>query len=770
MSTQPNTRYIINGWLLDVYADRRDGMFLWIVCEDGRRLRIKHRFPVSFCVSGDYSELRKVWTYVKVQLPDLTLRREPRKELFKGEMDVLSITVDNPYYLSRVYRQVRDAFPGLEYYDADLQLGVRYCAVNAVFPLAHVQVEILDRYEVKNIRAIDSQWDPFPQSPPLRILALRPDTDPNRQTPSEIILSTDERQLRIPFESKADVVATITAHIEEFDPDIVASHWGDSWLFPKLNELAEAYKVNFNPNRDKSRSPLNVPANQYFSYGRVVHRDQQTLLFGRLHIDPKNSFTYNDYGIQGILEMARVTRLPIQNAARRSPGGGFTAMQVTGALNRGILVPTIRRQREPFRAGSQMVVADNGGMVYQPIPGIYGNVIEIDFFSMYPSIMKEWNISPETVGEGGEHSTAIPGIDKSVTQEYPGLVAEIMAPVLEKRRAIKAQLGKMSSDDPRYSYLEALSGALKWQGLVSFGYQGFSGNRIGSISAHESITAVGREALLKAKAVAENLGYEVLHMYVDSLFVYRKDGSYSPQSAQNLVSAIKDATGLKLDLEGRYHWLAILPSKQDPTIPVPNCFFGYFDHDEVKLRGVMARRNDVPAFIQDAQRDLISLLTQVHDVDDLSLMLPQCVSFLREKYAQLHNKRANLKDLVLAQMLSRELGDYKVASPAARAAKQLADAGHEISAGMAIRYIHTRGAATVIPWNLADEHTRRKVNWSWYKEQLGRAGYEVLQIFGIGKSDLARWLGDQPAYFSPQDFLDGAEKALPLFEYNNIEI
>ena len=89
----------------------------------------------------------------------------------------------------------------------------------------------------------------------------------------------------------------------------------------------------------------------YFSYGQMVYRGQQVHLFGRWHIDHRNAMLWDDYGLEGVLEPARVTGLPVQVSARNSPGGGISAMQMLTALQAahaggGILVPWHKQQVE----------------------------------------------------------------------------------------------------------------------------------------------------------------------------------------------------------------------------------------------------------------------------------------------------------------------------------------------------------------------------------------------------------------------------------------
>ena len=189
------------------------------------------------------------------------------------------------------------------------------------------------------------------------------------------------------------------------DPDLLLTSWGDTWLMPHLLDLSRQANLALPFNREASMAPAHKPERTYFSYGQVVHQGRQVLLFGRWHIDRYNAMLFHDYGMHGIYELSRVTSLPIQTAARVSPGSGISAMQMLTALRQGILVPWHKQQAERPKTILDLMRSDQGGLVYQPTIGLHYDVAEIDFFSMYPSIMWTWNISGETVGVRGEKPT-----------------------------------------------------------------------------------------------------------------------------------------------------------------------------------------------------------------------------------------------------------------------------------------------------------------------------------------------------------------------------
>ena len=294
----------------------------------------------------------------------------------------------------------------------------------------------------------------------------------------------------------------------------------------------------------------------------MIYRGQQVLLSGRWHIDMFNAMMFHDYALDGILESARVSAMPVQQAARLSPGTGISTMQIVTALRQGVMTPWRKQQAEIPKTALDLLHADQGGLVYQPIIGLHCDVAEIDFISMYPSIMARFNISPETTGVGGtaevvttfqadfaaasvaaggtaEVVTApqadvvatpaapgsqavwVPELNLWVDQSTPGLVPQTLQPLLEKRIALKQRMAELPRWDPRKQQYKARAAAHKWLLVTCFGYLGYKNARFGRIEAHQAVTAYSRECLLRAKEAAEDLGYTVLHMYVDGLWVKR---------------------------------------------------------------------------------------------------------------------------------------------------------------------------------------------------------------------------------------------------------
>jgi len=122
------------GWLLDLYAHPEDGVVLWLLSEDGARLRLHQPFRVTFYAAGRPEHLRNLWRYLRDQPVAVFLSRQERRDLFQDDpLTVLAVQVENAAEQPDLFRQVAKYFPALTYYDADIPLALRHAAVYATF-------------------------------------------------------------------------------------------------------------------------------------------------------------------------------------------------------------------------------------------------------------------------------------------------------------------------------------------------------------------------------------------------------------------------------------------------------------------------------------------------------------------------------------------------------------------------------------------------------------------------------------------------------------
>jgi DNA polymerase-2 len=729
----------LTGWLLDLYAGER-GVTLWLLGRDGRRHCLTQPFPLTFYASGPASELRLLWKWFSSRPEPLRLARTERRDLFSGPTPVLAVEVQSPALQPGLFHAAAQAFPALSFYDADLPLALHYAAAFGVFPLGYVRLDVEGGQgggRIRSITPLNSPWDLDPDPPPLRVLMLEPDCDPAHAVPQGVFISHDGHRYRQPLEPARALLVNLRSILERQDPDLLLTAWGDTWLLPRLLELSHVAGLPLPLNRDPLAAITRKEQRTYYAYGQVIYRGAQVHLAGRWHVDTYNAVMYHDYGMEGIFELARLTALPVQTVARVSPGTGISSMQIITALRQGVLVPWHKQQVESDKTVLDLISSDMGGMVYQPTIGLHADVAEIDFVSMYPSVMAHFNISPETILPGRrDPQTGLP-----LTRPEPGLVPCTLEPLLKKRIALKSALLTMPSWDPRRRRYRAAVSAHKWLLVTCFGYLGYKNARFGRIEAHEAVTAYGRETLLRAKEAAEDLGFEILHMYVDGMWV-KKPGCTTPAALQPLLDLILDRTGLPIALDGVYRWVAFLPSRTNAHVPVANRYFGLFQSGEIKVRGIELRRRDTPSFISGVQKELLQLLAGAADASALPACFPAVRALLRRKLADLHAGRVPLEKLIVRQTLSRSLEKYHTPSPAARAASQLSAVGKNLRPGQSVRLLYTRGEPGVVAWDLLPPPDPRILDLPQYEKLLFRAAHTILEPLGMTFEQLVESVKD----------------------------
>jgi len=716
-----------SGWLLDVYADSSQGVVLWLLGDNGMRYCFRKLMTTTFYAAGAFPRLRALWRFLRAQPVPVQLARAQRIDLFDGLLDVMAIAVDTAVQ-PQLFRRVAQAFPELDYYDADVPVSVQLAAATGVFPTMRCLV-LAENDVVLEMQPLESRWELDVPSLPLRILTMQPDSDPAYAPPQSIIVGTGGKLWHYPLTHMRLLLISVQAQLRRHDPDLILTRWGDTWLLPTLIEQADQHRVPLNLSRDQKRPYRRKKASSYFTYGMVLYRGEQTYLHGRWHIDIKNALMFAAYDIDGTLEQARVSGMPVQEMARRSPGAGITAMQMITARQRGVMIPVTKQQSEYYKSARQLLRADRGGLVFQPRIGLHKDVVEIDFVSMYPSIISLFNISPETVLVESERTAVVPELDMPIDQTRRGLLPQTLQPLLQKRIALKTRLAHLPRLDCRAKSYKARATALKWLLVVAFGYAGYKRARYGRIEAHEAITAYSREAMLLAKEAAERFGYEVVHMYVDGLWLKRR-GVKTDEAIQPLLDEIERRTGLPIVLEGFYKWIAFLPSKMDERVPVPNRYFGVFETGELKMRGIEARRHDTPPFVVNLQIAVLERLAGMVDFEDA---LAEILSFVRERAACLQAGEVALEELLISQTLSRTLAEYTVLSPVARAIKQLEAAGKIRHPGQRIRFIYTKGEPGVYAWDLPYSLDVTAVDCDRYMELTCRAVHTVLRPWGVNR-------------------------------------
>ncbi len=487
--------------------------------------------------------------------------------------------------------------------------------------------------------------------------------------------------ISIEFDGKCYGANDITRFAADFsaaDPDIVLTEDGELELPYLLSQVRKTI-----PDFSLSRFGIDQfrqGGSSYFSYGRVIFKRNAVYLKGRLHLQ-KHGTLYGSWTPAHAFELARVCRVTLQRADHRSVGYCVSNLQTYYAMKKGFLIPRTSPCVEVWKSGEELFNADRGPLIFEPQIGYHENVAELDFTSLYPSLMVKHNISTETLFCRCCRSNRVPGLAMNICTRDRGIMAEMLEPIIKQRCYYK------SSGLPGHKErADALKGLL----VTSFGYMGFRKSKLSRIEAHQAIQAYARESLLGACKIAEQQGFEVLHGIVDSLWVK------GAGDINKLTSAIKEKLGLEIRLEGIYKWIVFLPSTSNEDVPVPTRYYGVFKSGEVKCRGIEVRRHDTPELIRVLQMGMVKLLAESTSREDFLSNMKLCKNLMRDVITRLQRGLVSEDELLITRSLSKS--SYASFTAQAVVQGQLKAKGYEPNPGEYVSYVITDKGSSM-PWN-----------------------------------------------------------------------
>ena len=735
-SPKSEGRQLLEGWLFDVYPSH-DGMIIWVIDDADRPHRLRYRYAPTFYVAGDRSALEVGRQgLARLRIP-VTCEPTARRELMSGEqIPVVAVAVHNPLAFPAAARLLA-RIPGLTLYNCDILTTRLFFYETGLFPLARCALACAGD-EAREVTLASRPEDLEYALPPLTVLRLSLESstaNPSHGRPGQLAAGVDGETVVLDGDDPADTIHSLNRLLQRYDPDIVLTEWGDSVLLPRLQDLAARTGIPLQLNRDPTHRARTRRSRSYMTYGQVVYQAGAQMLHGRWHIDLRNSFIYAESELGGLLEVARLARIPVQELARTSTGTAISSMQLQRAVRDGTLIPWQKSEPEAFKTASQLIVTDKGGLTYQPLVGLYEQVGELDFSSMYPTMMARFNISPETIGCACCPDSRVPEINYTVCRRRRGLVPQVLDHLLERRLYYK-QRKQATTGSQRASYDQRQT-ALKWCLVTSFGYLGYRNARFGRIEAHEAVTAFAREMLLRAKEVAESHGFRMLHALVDSMWLQRPGATRADYDA--LAQAVTGATGLPIFVEGIYRWLAFLPSKTHRGVGVPNRYMGVFEDNTTKVRGIEVRRSDVPALVVQTQERMLQRMFRCQTLQDVRAALPELLGILEEALIRLRSKDVEAAELVITNTLSQEVGEYRHNTVQAITARTLDRHGAHLHPGEAVQFIITSAGAKV-PEDRVRPYALLGSDWHYdleaYATLLLRAAATVLELFGYSEERL----------------------------------
>jgi len=352
------------------------------------------------------------------------------------------------------------------------------------------------------------------------------------------------------------------------------------------------------------------------------------------------------------------------------------------ANKRGLRLPTNMFKRKSLEDNPQVGADESdkkgrkralyeGGYVLDPKVGLYKNLHIFDFKSLYPSIIRTFNISLETFlrksGEKTHNKDEIfcPETNCYYKKEPAGVIPQVLKYLIDERNNIRG--GIMKTLNPKsFEYQNYYYRQYSFKVLANsmYGVLGAEFVRYFKVENAESITGMGRWLIKKVMAFAESRGLNVIYCDTDSVFLTSEDPAFIPEDfskestdyINKVVTAICNIgeSDLFLDYKETCPTFLMVDKKR----------YAWTTKDgEIQAMGLEVRRRDTLKFAETQQKKLFDLLLKENTpVEEIKKWIEELRSFVMDKHLQ-------KEDVTLYKRLGQEIDHYKTSNPQVRVAK-----------------------------------------------------------------------------------------------------
>ncbi len=412
--------------------------------------------------------------------------------------------------------------------------------------------------------------------------------------------------------------------------------------------------------------------------------------------DARLTYGLTSYGegvvMKLLLVISRIGKMPMNDVSRLGVSNWIRSMLFYEHRKQGALIPRPDELADKGGASSQAVIKGKkykGGLVIEPKPGVFFDVSVLDFASLYPSLIKVYNLSYETVDCGHPEcrQNLVPDTATWVCTKRKGVISLVTGSLRDLRVGHYKPLTK----DPSVSGADRELYSVVTQGLkvflnASYGVLGFETFAFYCLPVADATAALGRYAITKTIEKCGELGINVLYSDTDSLFLQNP----SKEQISTVTAWADDELGVELDLDKVYRYVAFSSRKKN--------YFGVLPDGTADIRGLTGKKSQTPDYLKRTFYDALGILSSVRSADDFERARSDTRRLLTEMIANLKGRKVPVADLAFNVMMGKPTGRYSGTTPQhVRAAMLLEEKGKQIKAGDIIAYVKTKNPPYVKP-------------------------------------------------------------------------
>jgi len=522
------------------------------------------------------------------------------------------------------------------------------------------------------------------------------------------------------FKNEAEMLEKFVEYVKQYNTDMLVGYFSDGFDLPYLRARAEKNKVKlslgldgkqptFARGRITSGKMLGIVHIDLFrfietAYSQYLQSETLSLdeVAGELLGEKKKEFDFSKlgkmkdkdwkdffaYNLQDALltwklaekswndmqEFSRIMQEPLFDVARDRMAANVEnyILHNLEKFNEIAEKRPLHDEIEKRRAKGKYA----GAFVLQPEPGLYENIVMLDFTSMYASVTVTYNLSLATFSEKkekgftevdlGEDGKAYFSGDKGF---FPAMLEEIIG----FRKKYKAEYKKNST-----ALLKARSNAYKLLANASYGYQGFFGARYYCRQAAAATAALARKNILEVIEKVKKEGYRVTYADTDSVsFLQGEKGK------KEVLDFLKELNAkmpgiMELELEDFYK-RAIFVSKRTKQAGAKKKYALLSESGKVKIRGFETVRRDWCNLAREVQSKVIASVLEKGNHEE-------AFDYVKKIIQKLKTRAIAKENLIIRSQLTKPISEYKAISPHVTAAEKMLKLGMPVRPGMLVEY------------------------------------------------------------------------------------
>ena len=388
-----------------------------------------------------------------------------------------------------------------------------------------------------------------------------------------------------------------------------------------------------------------------------------------------------------IVALARVSRMPVEDVSRQGISGWVKSIMYYEHRRRDILIPT---QSEILSVkgytATQPVIKGKkyrGAVVIEPRSGVNFNVVVLDFASLYPSIIKRWNLSYESVRCPHPEckDNRIPETPHWICRKKQGITSLVIGSLRDLRvKWYKVKAKDKSLPAEARAWYDIVQRTLKVVLNAAYGVFGAEHFVLYCPPVAEATASIGRYAITKTIEKAQQLGIEVVYGDTDSVFLKNP----TKKQIEELMEWSKGKLGMELDVDKIYRYTVFSTRKKN--------YVGVYPDGNVDIKGLAGKKRNTPEFLKKAFSETIDILSTVESEEGFTEAREKIKVIVKECYERLKSRRYPLEDLAFTIVLGKDVEDYEKTTPQhVKAVKALSpEVREKIGAGSIVRFVKVR--------------------------------------------------------------------------------